>query len=161
MKKSILSVFLFYTIERSTLESSEQSSSASFLLPFTSGWTYTRILSRVTEYLEKKKRHKDANDILELLLSQNSFCTGSRGRWADRLALNYDHHLKKKSEVHQLSNNCYRVWYKCLLISSLFHQNCAKYLKEIDIAILLLLYFHVLSQVPGSGHASFKGSIHP
>ena len=70
-----------------------------FLRPFTSGWTYTSVISQISEYLEKKKRHEEANGLLELLLSQRYFCPGSRGRWADRLALNYDFHLKKKNKV--------------------------------------------------------------
>ena len=75
---------------------------STFLLPFTTGWTYARVISQAAEYLEKKKQHKEANELLELLLSQKLYCTGSRGRWADRLALNYDHHLKRKDKVEHV-----------------------------------------------------------
>lgn len=87
---------IFMITEDST---SLEHNSVPFLQPFTTGWTYARILSQATEYLERKKQHEEANRLLELLLSQKHYCTRSRGRWADRLALNYDHHLKKKDKV--------------------------------------------------------------
>ena len=71
----------------------------SFLLPFTAGWLYARLLSKVAEYLEKKGKYELANEVLELLLSQTQFCGGFRGRWWERLALNCDYHLKKKEKV--------------------------------------------------------------
>ena len=78
---------------------------APFLRPFTTGWTYARVISQTSEYLEKKKKHEEANALLELLLSQSHYCTGWRGRWFDRLALNYDYHLKMKDKVGQSNRN--------------------------------------------------------
>ena len=72
------------------------------------GWMDVRIISQAAEYLEKKKQHEEANELLELLLSQKVYCSqsGSRGRWADRLALNYDHHLKRKDKVKHCTCVC-------------------------------------------------------
>ena len=71
----------------------------SYLMQFTSGWVYARMLSRSVEYLEKVGNHSLANDILRCLLSQTVFCTASRGRWWERLSLNLDHHLGEKEQV--------------------------------------------------------------
>ncbi|XP_046721036.1 fanconi-associated nuclease 1 isoform X2 [Silurus meridionalis] len=65
-----------------------------FLRCFTLGWTYTRILSRGVEILQRLRRYQDAVDELRSLLSQSMFCPDSRGRWWDRLALNLHQHLK-------------------------------------------------------------------
>ncbi|KAK2848143.1 hypothetical protein Q7C36_009825 [Tachysurus vachellii] len=65
-----------------------------FLRCFTVGWTYTRILSRGVEILQRLRRYEDAVDELRSLLSQSVFCPDSRGRWWDRLALNLQQHLK-------------------------------------------------------------------
>ena len=96
----------------SSKQSPVRTCTAPFLLPFTTGWTYARIISQAAEYLEKKKQYEEANNLLELLLSQKVYCTGSRGRWADRLALNYDHHLKRKDKV----KHCICV-YVCVCMS--------------------------------------------
>ena len=63
------------------------------------------MISQISEFLEKKKKHEEANTLLELLLSQSHYCTGWRGRWFDRLALNYDYHLKMKDKVSQSDHN--------------------------------------------------------
>ena len=90
---------MFHFIDEAASSEQCPAQDASFLRPFTTGWTYVRVISRATEYLEKKKQHEEANELLELLLSQKLYCTGSRGRWVDRLALNCDHHLKRKDKV--------------------------------------------------------------
>lgn len=70
-----------------------------FLRHYSEGWLYTRMLSSYVEYLEKGRRYEAANSVLELLLSQCDYCTGSRGRWWERLALNLDQHLKQPNKV--------------------------------------------------------------
>ncbi|XP_030044379.1 fanconi-associated nuclease 1 [Microcaecilia unicolor] len=65
-----------------------------YLRCFTVGWTYTRILSRGVEILQRLHMYEEAVDELENLLSQNIYCPDSRGRWWDRLALNLHQHLK-------------------------------------------------------------------
>uniref|UniRef100_A0A8C4DES9 Fanconi-associated nuclease n=1 Tax=Dicentrarchus labrax TaxID=13489 RepID=A0A8C4DES9_DICLA len=70
-----------------------------FLRSFTTGWAYTRILSRGVEILQRLRRYEEAIEELRSLLSQSVFCPDSRGRWWDRLALNLHQHLKKPEQV--------------------------------------------------------------
>ncbi|XP_059362450.1 fanconi-associated nuclease 1 [Carassius carassius] len=70
-----------------------------FLRCFTVGWTYTRILSRGVEILQRLRRYEDAVEELRVLLSQSVYCVDSRGRWWDRLALNLQQHLKKHEQA--------------------------------------------------------------
>uniref|UniRef100_A0A671VRE2 Fanconi-associated nuclease n=1 Tax=Sparus aurata TaxID=8175 RepID=A0A671VRE2_SPAAU len=70
-----------------------------FLRSFTTGWAYTRILSRGVEILQRLRRYEEATDELRSLLSQSIYCLDSRGRWWDRLALNLHQHLKKPDQV--------------------------------------------------------------
>uniref|UniRef100_A0A8C1NIK8 Fanconi-associated nuclease n=1 Tax=Cyprinus carpio TaxID=7962 RepID=A0A8C1NIK8_CYPCA len=70
-----------------------------FLRCFTVGWTYTRILSRGVEILQRLRRYEDAVEELRILLSQSVYCVDSRGRWWDRLALNLQQHLKKHEQA--------------------------------------------------------------
>lgn len=65
-----------------------------FLRSFTTGWAYTRILSRGVEILQRLRRYEEAVEELKSLLSQGVYCQDSRGRWWDRLALNLHQHLK-------------------------------------------------------------------
>uniref|UniRef100_A0A4W4HFC2 Fanconi-associated nuclease n=1 Tax=Electrophorus electricus TaxID=8005 RepID=A0A4W4HFC2_ELEEL len=70
-----------------------------FLRCFTVGWTYTRILSRGVEILQRLRRYEDAVEELRSLLSQSVFCPDSRGRWWDRLALDLHQHLKRPEQA--------------------------------------------------------------
>ncbi|NXA33039.1 FAN1 nuclease, partial [Eudromia elegans] len=65
-----------------------------YLRHFTVGWVYTRILSQGVEILQRLHMYKEAVRELQELLSQEVYCTDSRGRWWDRLALNLHQHLK-------------------------------------------------------------------
>ena len=78
------------------------SSPLPFLLPYTTPWLYASLLSRIAEYLETRGEYERANEVLASLLAQEVVCTGSRGRWWERLALNSDYHLKDKVKV----SNC-------------------------------------------------------
>ena len=73
--------------------------SHTFFLPFTRGHVLSRIVSHGVEYREKLGKHSEANVLLELLLSQHVYSRHRRGKWWDRLALNFDFHLKDKSKV--------------------------------------------------------------
>uniref|UniRef100_A0A8D0EXE8 Fanconi-associated nuclease n=1 Tax=Strix occidentalis caurina TaxID=311401 RepID=A0A8D0EXE8_STROC len=64
-----------------------------YLRHFTVGWVYTRILSQGVEILQRLHMYEDAVQELQTLLSQDVYCTDSRGRWWDRLALNLHQHL--------------------------------------------------------------------
>ncbi|KAM3609529.1 uncharacterized protein V6R79_016386 [Siganus canaliculatus] len=70
-----------------------------FLRSFTTGWAYTRILSRGVEILQRLRRYEEAIEELRSLLSQSVYCLDSRGRWWDRLALNLHQHLKKPEQA--------------------------------------------------------------
>ncbi|XP_026220423.1 fanconi-associated nuclease 1 isoform X1 [Anabas testudineus] len=70
-----------------------------FLRSFTTGWAYTRILSRGVEILQRLRQYEEAVEELRSLLSQSVYCPDSRGRWWDRLALNLHQHLKKPEQA--------------------------------------------------------------
>ncbi|XP_041853921.1 fanconi-associated nuclease 1 [Melanotaenia boesemani] len=70
-----------------------------FLRSFTTGWAYTRILSRGVEILQRLRRYEEAVEELQSLLQQSIYCPDSRGRWWDRLALNLHQHLKKPEQA--------------------------------------------------------------
>ncbi|XP_077424278.1 fanconi-associated nuclease 1 isoform X2 [Vanacampus margaritifer] len=70
-----------------------------FLRSFTTGWAYTRILSRGVEILQRLRRYEEAVDELRSLLLQDVYCPDSRGRWWERLALNLQQHLKKPEQT--------------------------------------------------------------
>lgn len=67
-----------------------------FLRRYTAGWVYSRMLSMFVSILEKVKEYDEANDLLEMLLSQETYCLGYRGRWWERLVLNLATHLGRK-----------------------------------------------------------------
>ncbi|NWU13375.1 FAN1 nuclease, partial [Cephalopterus ornatus] len=66
---------------------------------FTVGWVYTRILSQGVEILQRLHMYKEAVQELQTLLSQDVYCTDSRGRWWDRLALNLHQHLRNTKKA--------------------------------------------------------------
>ncbi|NXW09610.1 FAN1 nuclease, partial [Fregetta grallaria] len=70
-----------------------------YLRHFTVGWVYTRILSQGVEILQRLHMYEEAVRELQTLLSQDVYCTDSRGRWWDRLALNLHQHLKKTKKA--------------------------------------------------------------
>uniref|UniRef100_A0A8B9PRA5 Fanconi-associated nuclease n=1 Tax=Apteryx owenii TaxID=8824 RepID=A0A8B9PRA5_APTOW len=70
-----------------------------YLRHFTVGWVYTRILSQGVEILQRLHMYKEAVQELQNLLSQEVYCTDSRGRWWDRLALNLHQHLKNTKKA--------------------------------------------------------------
>ncbi|XP_035191392.1 fanconi-associated nuclease 1 [Oxyura jamaicensis] len=70
-----------------------------YLRRFTVGWVYTRILSHGVEILQRLHMYKEAVKELQALLSQDVYCTDSRGRWWDRLALNLHQHLKNTKKA--------------------------------------------------------------
>ncbi|XP_037251246.1 fanconi-associated nuclease 1 isoform X3 [Falco rusticolus] len=70
-----------------------------YLRRFTVGWVYTRILSQGVEILQRLHMYKEAVQELQALLSQDVYCSDSRGRWWDRLALNLHQHLKNTKKA--------------------------------------------------------------
>ena len=82
-----------------SLSSGIDSSLPSFFLSFSHGHVCVRVLSRGVEYLEKSGRYQEANQLLQWLLSQQVYGVRHRGRWWDRMALNWDFHVKDKGKV--------------------------------------------------------------
>ncbi|NWX02427.1 FAN1 nuclease, partial [Caloenas nicobarica] len=70
-----------------------------YLRRFTVGWVYTRILSQGVEILQRLHMYEEAVQELQTLLSQDVYCTDSRGRWWDRQALNLHQHLKNTEKA--------------------------------------------------------------
>lgn len=73
--------------------------SAYFLRRYTAGWVYARILSGLVAAAERLKRFSEANEILRLLLDQDVYLRGHRGRWWERLAINWERHLRCQEEA--------------------------------------------------------------
>ncbi|XP_066541617.1 core-binding factor subunit beta isoform X1 [Hoplias malabaricus] len=97
---------VLYTMAKATWQELKQTCDLSyqkelpvFLRCFSVGWTYTRILSRGVEILQRMRRYEEAVAELRSLLSQTVFCPDSRGRWWDRLALNLQQHLKQHEQA--------------------------------------------------------------
>ncbi|CAL8261452.1 unnamed protein product [Merluccius merluccius] len=84
---------------RNTHDVSHQEQLPVFLRCFTTGWAYTRILSRGVEILQRQRCYKEAVEELRSLLAQTVYCPDSRGRWWDRLALNLHQHLKQPDQA--------------------------------------------------------------
>ncbi|XP_061172918.1 fanconi-associated nuclease 1-like [Saccostrea echinata] len=70
-----------------------------FLRPFTAFSVYTRIINQGVELLQRRKEYTGAVSVLRKLLSQQVYCTDYRGHWWERLALNYDAHLKNQEKA--------------------------------------------------------------
>ncbi|KAG5273702.1 hypothetical protein AALO_G00154490 [Alosa alosa] len=90
-----------YTAAKATWQELQQSGDLQhekelpvFLRSFTVGWTYTRIMSRGIEILQRLRCYEEAVAELRAVLAQSVYCPDSRGRWWDRLALNLQQHLK-------------------------------------------------------------------
>ncbi|XP_008310687.1 fanconi-associated nuclease 1 [Cynoglossus semilaevis] len=76
-----------------------------YLRSFTTGWSYTRLLSRGVEILQRLRKYEEAVVELQALLCQSEYCLDSRGRWWDRLALNLQQHLKKAEQaIHAIKD---------------------------------------------------------
>lgn len=73
-----------------------------FLRRFTAGWVYCRILFYLASNLESVKRYNQAAEIYQMLLNQNLFCLGHRGKWWERLVLDTSKHLKDHPKALEL-----------------------------------------------------------
>ncbi|KAJ2453723.1 hypothetical protein EV183_002022 [Coemansia sp. RSA 2336] len=63
---------------------------------FTPGWALARIVERSARFAANLKQFADERDVLESLLSQDSYCLYRRGDWYERLVLLHTTHLKPK-----------------------------------------------------------------
>ncbi|XP_056021881.1 fanconi-associated nuclease 1-like isoform X2 [Ostrea edulis] len=76
-----------------------------FLRPFTALSVYTRIINQGVELLQRRKEYTQAVAVLRKLLSQQVYCVDYRGHWWERLALNYDAHLKNQEKALEAVEN--------------------------------------------------------
>ncbi|XP_053204715.1 fanconi-associated nuclease 1-like isoform X2 [Panonychus citri] len=70
-----------------------------YLRRFTSGHVLTRALTTCVTVLEQRRCYHEAVILLEKLLAQRLYCLDYRGKWFERLTLNYDKHLKRTVEA--------------------------------------------------------------
>lgn len=70
-----------------------------YLRKFTPPWVYCRCLFQGVEAAQRLRNYESAVELLQFLLESEAlknFCTNSRGRWYNRLALNFESHLKNR-----------------------------------------------------------------
>ncbi|RWS30726.1 fanconi-associated nuclease 1-like protein, partial [Leptotrombidium deliense] len=66
-----------------------------FLRRLTAGYILVRCLSHCAAALETLKEYQKAVDLYKILLDQHTYCTDYRGKWFERLVINYETHLKQ------------------------------------------------------------------
>ncbi|RVE71681.1 hypothetical protein OJAV_G00054470 [Oryzias javanicus] len=133
-----------------------------FLRSFTTGWAYTRILSRGVEILQRLRRYEDAVEELQFLLRQTVYCVDSRGRWWDRMALNLHQHLKKPKQAISaikdgLSDPLVRTGHKLSL-----HQRAVRMKESASCKKYCLLLRDLPTiQVQDVKHVTIRGQLFP
>ncbi|KAJ8002558.1 hypothetical protein DPEC_G00160150 [Dallia pectoralis] len=147
---------------KKTVNLSHQENLPVFLRCFTTGWAYTRILSRGVEILQRLHRYQEAVEELRSLLGQSFYCPDSRGRWWDRLALNLQQHLKQPEQAigsirDGLSDPLVRTGHRLSL-----HQRASR-MKE---SPSLKKYCPLLSELPtvhvnDVHHVTIRGQLFP
>ncbi|XP_033750613.1 fanconi-associated nuclease 1-like [Pecten maximus] len=70
-----------------------------FLRSYTACGVCVRVMNQGVEILQRRKNYTQAVQLLEKLLSQQTYCVTYRGHWWERLALNYDAHLKQQAKT--------------------------------------------------------------
>ncbi|XP_069137446.1 fanconi-associated nuclease 1-like [Argopecten irradians] len=70
-----------------------------FLRSYTACGVCVRVMNQGVEILQRRKDYTQAAKLLEKLLSQQTYCVTYRGHWWERLALNYDAHLKQPAKA--------------------------------------------------------------
>ncbi|XP_061532096.1 fanconi-associated nuclease 1 [Phycodurus eques] len=133
-----------------------------FLRSFTTGWAYTRILSRGVEILQRLRRYEEAVDELRSLLLQDVYCPDSRGRWWDRLALNLQQHLKKPEQAiwairDGLSDPLVRTGHKLSLYQRAFRMREAASFKKYHLQLRDL----PTVDVQDVRHVTIRGQLFP
>ncbi|XP_037306935.2 fanconi-associated nuclease 1 [Pungitius pungitius] len=133
-----------------------------FLRSFTTGWAYTRILSRVVEILQRLRHYEEAVEELRGLLSQSVYCPDSRGRWWDRLALNLHQHLKKPEQAicairEGLSDPLVRTGHKLSLHQRAVRMNESASMKKYRLQLKDLPAI----QVQDVTHVTIRGQLFP
>ncbi|XP_059190324.1 fanconi-associated nuclease 1 [Centropristis striata] len=133
-----------------------------FLRSFTTGWAYTRILSRGVEILQRLRHYEEAVEELRSLLLQSVYCPDSRGRWWDRLALNLHQHLKKPEQAicairDGLSDPLVRTGHKLSLHQRAVRMKESASLKKYRLQLKDLPTIHVQDVT----HVTIRGQLFP
>jgi fanconi-associated nuclease 1 len=91
-----------------------------FLRRYSSGWVYTRIMNFIAAQLESSKEYQKAVDVYLLLLKQDVFCLGYRGRWWERCVLNTSRHLKNPERALELCREALQdSWLRTAALTSI------------------------------------------
>ncbi|XP_073442989.1 fanconi-associated nuclease 1 [Dendrobates tinctorius] len=133
-----------------------------YLRCFTVGWVYTRILSRGVEILQRLHHYEEAVQLLQTLLSQTVYCSDSRGRWWDRLALNLHQHLKLTQKaitciLEGLSDPCVRTGHQLSLYQRAVRMRDAPSCKKFRNMLNKLSEINVEDVT----HVTIKGKMYP
>ncbi|XP_068458237.1 fanconi-associated nuclease 1 [Clinocottus analis] len=133
-----------------------------FLRSFSTGWAYTRILSRGVEILQRLRHYEEAVEELRSLLSQFVYSPDSRGKWWDRLALNLHQHLKKPEQAicairDGLSDPLVRTGPKLSLHQRAVRMNESASLKKYHLQLKDLPTIHVQDVT----HVTIRGQLFP
>eukprot|EP01119_Soliformovum_irregulare_P025846 TRINITY_DN9672_c0_g1_i1.p1 TRINITY_DN9672_c0_g1~~TRINITY_DN9672_c0_g1_i1.p1 ORF type:complete len:756 (-),score=205.73 TRINITY_DN9672_c0_g1_i1:194-2461(-) len=70
-----------------------------YLARFTWGWVMSQIVVQGVDVLEKEKDYVGATVLLRILLS-GAYAPGKRGKWWERLTLDFEHLGKKEDSLH-------------------------------------------------------------
>ena len=93
-KNELISNLVFQNPNETVEEIEQTIKEKPFLIRFTKGWVFTRILYYGIPILEKLKFQNHAILLLRILLS-TQFCQGKRIKWWTRLAINLEHQKRK------------------------------------------------------------------
>lgn len=74
-----------------------------FLRNQTPGHVYTRCLHHIVTILEQQRQYSIAVEVLNMIYGQDTFCQHYKGRWLERLAINYESHLKRHDDAFSVA----------------------------------------------------------
>jgi fanconi-associated nuclease 1 len=91
-----------------------------FLRRYTAGWVYCRILSHLASILETLKKYSEAIEIYKILLLQEIYCCGYRGKWWERTVLDTSKHLKDSIGALELCESALKdPWLRTSALTSI------------------------------------------
>ena len=91
-----------------------------FLRRYTAGWIYCKILSQLASVLETLKKYSEAVEIYKILLEQEIYCCGYRGKWWERTVLDTSKHLKDSSKALKLCESALKdPWLRTSALTSI------------------------------------------
>jgi fanconi-associated nuclease 1 len=91
-----------------------------FLRRYTAGWVYCRILSHLASILETLKKYSEAIEIYRILLFQQIYCCGYRGKWWERTVLDTSKHLKDSVGALELCESALKdSWLRTSALTSI------------------------------------------